>query len=482
MVERKLNAPALRNLLGQWTGRGPAYQDLALALRQLILDGRVPLEVRLPGERDLASALGVSRTTITGAYTVLRDEGFLVTKLGTRGTTALPQGVPIQRPVLTGDALDGHLLDLAFATLPALEGVLHRAYTVALSALPAHLPTHGYAALGLPALREVISERYTRRGLPTDAEQIIVTFGALHAFSLLVRVLTSPGDRVLVDHPTYLHALDTLRLAACRIVPVALTEGGWDIDGLHAAIRQTAPRLAYLIPNFHNPTGWCMPESQRAMVARAAHEGRTTVIVDETLADLALDGPVPAPFAVQDPHEEVVTIGSMSKTFWGGLRIGWIRAPKALAARLASARAAVDLGAPIVEQLAAAHLLADAEPVLTARRETLRRQRAALLEGLAEHLPDWRYHVPDGGLSLWVTLPSPVSSALAVTAEGFGVRVLAGARFGAEGLFERHLRMPFTLPETELGEAVARLARAYRALTGWTGRPRVGTRVETTGV
>ncbi len=472
MSVRKLSAVALVNLLGAWSGRGPAYANLAVALRGLVLDGRLPLAAHLPGERTFAAALGVSRTTVTAAYTALRDEGFLVSQRGTRSVTALPPGSVSPGFPASGPTSPG-LLDLAFATLPAPEG-LHRAYTEALRALSAHLPTHGYAPLGLPVLRDVIAERYTRRGLPTDAEQIMVTFGAQHAFSLLLRVLVSAGDRVLVDQPTYPHALDALRGSACRIVPVPLSDEGWDVDAVGAAIRQTAPRLAYLIPDFHNPTGWCMSDPQRAAVASAAAEGRTTLIIDETLTDLALDVPVPPPFATYARHRgvaggevpgtEIISVGSLSKSFWGGLRVGWIRTPRALVDRVMRSRTTVDLGVPLLEQLAAAIVLTDDEPTLKARRETLRGQRAALLEQLTRHLPDWRYRVPTGGLSLWVALPAPVSSALAATAEGFGVRVAAGSSFGSEGLFERQLRVPFTLPEADLEEAVKRLARAYAAL------------------
>ena len=472
MAERKLNATFLSGLLGAWSGRGPTYGNLARVLRQLILDGRLPLAARLPSERALAAALGVSRTTVTAAYTALRDEGFLVTQRGTRSVVALPPGSASPGFPASGPSPPG-LLDLAFATLPAPEG-LHRAYTEALRSLSAHLPTHGYAPLGLPVLREVIAERYTKRGLPTAAEQIMVTFGAQHAFGLLVRVLVSAGDRVLVDHPTYPHALDALRGAACRIVPVPLSDEGWDVNAVGAAVRQTAPRLAYLIPDFHNPTGWCMSEPQRAAIAHAAAEGHTTLVIDETLADLALDVPVPSPFATHVRHSRVagsrvirgnvISLGSLSKSFWGGLRVGWIRAPRALVDRVMLTRTTVDLGAPLLEQLTAAVLLTDDAPTLSARRETLRGQRAVLIRGLTEHLPEWRYRVPTGGLSFWVTLPAPVSSALAATAEGFGVRVAAGSSFGSEGLFERQLRVPFTLPEADLGEAITRLTRAYAAL------------------
>lgn len=469
MAERSLSAAAVAGLLQHGaSGRGPAYQQLAQGLRQAVLDGRAPLGARLPAERDLAGALGISRTTVGAAYDVLREAGFIVTRRGARAVTALPTGASWPGPLPDDPAQTG-LLDLAYATLPAPEGVLHRAYAAALEALPAHLPGHGYSAQGLGALREVIAGRYAARGLPTGAGQILVTFGAQHAFGLLVRALTAPGDRVLVDHPTYPHALEALRQASCRAVPVALLQTGWDDVALRAALRQTAPRLAYLIPDFHNPTGHCMPAAVRASVARAAAQARTTLVIDETLADLALDVPAPAPFAVQAGLAEVVSTGSLSKSCWGGLRLGWIRAPEALMPRLLAVRAALDQGAPILEQLAAVALLTNDGPVLETRREVLRRQRAALMDALTRHLPEWRYHVPPGGLSLWVTLPGPFSSALAARAERFGVRVAAGPRFSADGLLERHLRLPYTLPEPELAEAIRRLARAASALGTWDG-------------
>lgn len=470
MTPRLLGSASLVRLLGGWAGHGAAYRSLAAALRLLVLDGRVPLHVALPGERDLAAALGVSRTTVTAAYTLLRAEGFLVSRQGSRSTTAVPPGPGAAAGRWTGPAhpVDG-VLDLAYAALPAPEGAVHEAYVVALAALPAHLPQHGYEPVGLPSLRAAVADRYTRRGLPTTPDEVLVTSGAQHALGLLVRLLVAPGDRVLVDHPTYAQALDTLRHAGCRLVPVGLPETGWDIDGLRAAVRQTAPRLAYLVPDFHNPTGRCMDGPTRAEVAGLAREGRMVLVVDESLVDLSLappavEGPPPLPMAAHAEGGQVVTVGSTSKSFWGGLRVGWIRADRALVARLVGARPTVDLGTPVVEQLAVAALLADAERVLIPRRATLRARRAALAALLGEHLPSWRAETPAGGLSVWAELPSPVSTALAAAAEGHGVRLAAGPRFGVDGAFERFVRLPFTLPEADLAQAVERLADAYGAL------------------
>lgn len=465
MSYRRIGPASLTRLLGAWRGErtGPAYRQLADGLRLLILDGRLPLEVVLPGERELATALEVSRTTVTAALGRLRDDGFLDRRQGAGARTRLPDG-PGERgmaSLLAGSEADG-VIDMASAAPPAAE-VVHPAFVAALSALPAHLPNHGYAALGLPVLRETIAERYTRRGLPTSPDQVMVTNGAQHALALMLRLAAGPGDRVVIDHPTYPHAIDAIQRASCRPVPVGLPGEGWDVEGVAAALRQAGPRLAYFIADFHNPTGrWMTPET-RAAIVQAAARARTTLIFDETLIDLWLDGPI-QPYAFDEPDEGLVRLGSMGKSFWGGLRLGWIRADVQTIQALAPRRASIDLGTPLLEQLAAVHLLTNESAALDARRGLLRERRDHLLTLVRERLPDWRVASPPGGLSLWAELPAPVSNALAATSERFGVRLAAGPRFGVDGAFERFLRLPYTLPPETLADVIDRLGRAYDRL------------------
>jgi len=370
---------------------------------------------------------------------------------GDRGTT----------PLIAGARAEG-LLDMASAAPPAAE-VMHQAYAAALSALPAHLPEHGYAPLGLSVLRETIAARYTRRGLPTTADQVMVTNGALHALALMLRLNCGPGDRVVIDHPTYPHAIDAIQRASCRPAPVGLPGESWDVEGVAAAFRQSGPRLAYFISDFHNPTGRWMAPDVRAAIVEAALRARTTVIFDETLTDLWLDAPV-QPYAFPEPEEGLVRLGSTGKSFWGGLRLGWIRADVQTIQALSLRRSSVDLGTPVLEQLAVVHLLTNEAPILDARRALLRGQRDHLLDLVRRALPDWKVASPPGGLSLWAELPAPVSTALAATSERFGVRLAAGPRFGVDGAFERFVRLPYTLPPETLAEVTERLAQAYSRL------------------
>jgi DNA-binding transcriptional MocR family regulator len=220
--------------------------------------------------------------------------------------------------------------------------------------------------------------------------------------------------------------------------------------------------MAYVVPDFHNPTGQLMPDLQRRQLVRAAADAGTVLVVDETLRELNLDGAETTPVAAFSPA--VVTIGSLSKSHWGGLRTGWIRASEAMIQRFAAARTSLDLGGPVMEQLAAVHLVRALGEPLPSRLSALRDNRAALLELLAGHLPGWEPGRAAGGLSVWCRLPAPISTALTVIAPDFGIRLAAGPRFGIGGAFERYLRVPFTLPPEQLETAVLALRSAQDRL------------------
>ena len=462
MSTSSLRPPSLIRLLGAWRAADspePAYRQLAQALRMLVLDGRVALDVRLPGERELAAALGLSRTTIAAAFDRLREEGYLESRQGSGSVTRLPAGRTESSPVDLDSPAGGNLFNWTHAALPASPGVA-RACQAAVEALPAYLGELGYDPLGLPPLRRAIAADFERRGCPTSADQIMVTNGAQQGFSLLLQWLAGPGDRAVIDHPTYHNAIQALQRAHVVPVPVGLPRQGWDIDAMDAAFRQTSPRFAYIIADFHNPTGRSMdPATRRALVA-AAMRSRTPLIIDETMMAMGLDSAAPPPVATHDPSgRHVITMGSASKLFWGGLRVGWIRADPQTIAALGRLRTTMDMASPVVEQLAVAHLI-EANEGLGTRADMLRARRDHLLGLLERHLPHWRVESPAGGLSLWAEMPHAEATALAALAESHGVRIAPGPRFGVNGAFERFLRLPFTVPEDQMAMGVARLAQA----------------------
>ncbi|MFB6515925.1 PLP-dependent aminotransferase family protein [Streptomyces virginiae] len=469
-ADRTIGSRQLAALLPADVLARPGYRALADAVRTLILDGRIALHVRLPAERELAEAVGASRATVTGAYDLLRESGYVRSRRGSGTWTELPDG---HRPVgahallgAGGYSADGDPgVDLAIAAMGAPQDSLTAAFAWAAPRLPQLARDPGYHPFGLPDLRTAVADRFTRRGLPTRPEQILVTAGAQQAFSLVVSLLCRPGDRVVTENPTYANALDALRHARLRTGSIAVSDAGWDLEIAESTLRQTVPRLAYVIPDFHNPTGALMPPEQRLRLLAATRATGTWLVVDETIADIALDVPAPAPLASLAPRggaDHVITIGSLSKTHWGGLRVGWIRASAKMITELTAVRVSADMTGSVLDQLVALPLLDAMDRDLPDRLTQLRSRREALVRALQRYTPEWSWQVPPGGLSLWVDLGESVSSALSERAAAAGVHIGRGARFGVDpGTFEHRLRIPYTLPEDRLDEGVRRLAQAF---------------------
>jgi len=467
MATTRLSSRALAQLLGTWRGAGSAYAELADAVRVLCLDRRIAPGTALPAERDLAARLGVSRTTVAAAYRSLRESGHIHSLRGSGSVTRPIPSTP------AASVATGGLLDLQQASPDAWEG-LPALYAHAAEHAPAMTRSHGYDLIGAPGLRDAIATRYTSAGLETHADQILVTTGAQSAIALLAEVLTRRGDRVAIETPTYPHAAEAFRSADNHLVAVPVDpDSGWDVERAENVLRRAAPSIAYLMPDFQNPTGASMPAAQRIRILEAARDAGVIVIADETTADLEIDpGHAMPPFGTgADPTllRQLVSIGSLGKTVWGGLRIGWIRADQELVARLVAARPRRDLGTPQFEQIVAELALARMPEILVSRSRTLALSRASLVEGLRARLPEWRVPTPHGGVALWVGLGAPLSSPLALAARERGVVLSSGPRFGADGGHERHIRIPFTAAPPVMEAAVEHLVGAWHDVLarGW---------------
>jgi DNA-binding transcriptional MocR family regulator len=459
-------APSLAAMLGR-ASRRPA--GLADGLRTLVVDGRLAVRTRVPSERALAHELRISRGSVSRAYDRLREEGYLASRRGAGSWLTLPgTSGPGPLPPPYG-ALDAdRVLDLTVASLPAPVPLLGEAADRAARALRRHLHAHGYSPLGLPELRAAVAARFTARGLPTGPDEVLVTSGAQHALHLVLSLLTAPGDRAVVDAPAYPRTLSALRTARVRGVGVPLTASGWDVDAWTAALGAASPRVGLTVPDFHNPTGLTMSAPARTALGEACARTGTVLVADETCTEMRLDGPaVPAPLATYAPDATTITIGTMSKAAWGGVRVGWLRATPRLVAELAARRADVDMASPVLDQLLAVELLARWDEVLASRRALVRPRRDALLRALAANAPDWHVRRPAGGLSAWVRLSAPSATRLAALAATEGVHVTPGPSFSVDGTFEQHVRLPYTLAPEELEEAVGRLvAMAERVGAG----------------
>ncbi|MEU2349498.1 PLP-dependent aminotransferase family protein [Modestobacter sp. NPDC049651] len=447
----------LAELLIPWLGEGPAYGAVAAGVRGLALDGRLPVGTRIPAERQLALALGVSRTTVSAAYDVLRAEGYVRSAAGAGSTITLPASAPVRPDTDPGEP--AVVQDLTVAALPAPRQLL-AAVAAATADLPPLLAGHGLHPYGLPVLRTAIASFLSARGLPTEPDQVLVTSGALSGWNLLLQTVTRPGQRALVEQPTYPAVLDAVAAHHLRAVALPVGADGWELPPARADV-------VHLTPDGQNPTGLLADAAQRRALLAALDV--PVVAVDETFADLVLEGPPPPRLATLD--RRVVTLGSMGKAFWAGLRIGWVRAEPELLSRIAQVRGTVDLGSPVLEQLVAARLLAQADVLVAERVAMLRAGRDALLDALARELPGWRVTRPRAGAALWVHLPVPGSTRLAAHALDLGLRVTPGPRFTVDGTADRWLRLPFTAAVDAVGPLVGTLRLAWeRTVAGTESR------------
>ena len=456
-MDSRLSARALVDLLGLWRTGDAAYDALADAIRLLCLDNRIAPETALPAERELAVALGVSRTTVAAAYRGLRTTGHIASRRGSGSVTrALGRGASARW-------FDQDGIDLQQASPPAWPGLPGVVAEIA-GQSTALVSRSGYDILGTLELRAAIAERYTRAGLRTGPAEIMVVNGAQHALSLIAATLLRRADRVLIETPTYPHAAEAFRRSGSRLVAVPVTTAdGWDLDRAEQAFARARPVLAYTMPDFQNPTGRSMSSAERAAFARYAHDAGSILLIDETTAELDIDRTDrPDPFG---PGVAAIRVGSLGKTVWGGLRIGWIRADAELIRRLRAARASHDLGTPDLEQAIAARVVPQLDEILPQRSALLRAGRDALATALAAELPEWSVPEAHGGVSLWVGLGAPLSSALVIDAAQHGLHLSAGPRFAVGGGHERHLRIPFTTEPRELERAVEILAASWRRIS-----------------
>ncbi|PXY22535.1 transcriptional regulator [Prauserella muralis] len=321
---------------------------------------------------------------------------------------------------------------------------------------------------GDPALRAAVAARLTRRGLPTSADDLLVTTGSQQALTLLASALLDPGAVVAVEEPTYLAALQSFQAAGARIVPVASDADGLDPDALARVIERERPTLLYLVPTFANPTGRTLTAERRQAVAALTATHGVWVVEDDPYSELRYQGPALPPLAAApSAGAHVVYVGSFSKIGSPGMRLGWLRAPTSLRPALTVAKQAADLHTSTVDQAAAAIYLATRD--LDAHVDTLcaayRARKDAMVATVDDAMPDGTERTdPGGGMFVWLRLPSGVDAeSLLPAALERHVAFVPGVPFYAGTPDRTTLRLSFTTHTPErIAEGIGRLAGALR--------------------
>jgi 2-aminoadipate transaminase len=318
---------------------------------------------------------------------------------------------------------------------------------------------------GFPPLREYIAARMRAKGMRAEAGNILITSGSQQGLDLAAKVLINAGDKVIVERPTYLAALQTFSLFEAEFVGVESDDEGMDVEDLERKLwRHDDVKLIYLVANFQNPSGTTLNLARRRRLVELAAEYGVRIVEDDPYGELRYRGQHLPSLKSLDPENYVIYLSTFSKTMTPGLRLGWMVADAELYAKLVIAKQATDLHTNTAAQRAAHHYLTHYAP--DAHIEKIRavygERCNVMLDALARHFPAGvRWTKPEGGMFLWVELPPHVNTAdLLQAALKEKVAFVPGAPFFANEKPQNFLRLNFSNQKPErIEQGIERLAR-----------------------
>jgi 2-aminoadipate transaminase len=322
-----------------------------------------------------------------------------------------------------------------------------------------------YASEGHQPLREWIAQQYAAEGMQVTPDQILITTGSQQGLDLASKVLLNPGDKVVVEDPTYIAALQVFGLYEAQIRTVPSDSNGIDSAALRTEIEDRA-KLIYCMPNYQNPTGISYTAARRKAVVSAVRGSDAVLLEDDPYVRLRFSGKSLPPMA-RDLPEQTILLGSFSKIIAPGMRLGWICAPMELIPMLTIAKQSVDLHSENLGQWVIHRLVTSEsfESRLCVIREAYGKQCRAMIEAIEKYLPDGvKCTHPDGGMFLWVTLPED-QSAVEVFERAIkkGVAFVPGPAFFANGGGDNMMRLNFSnCDEARIVEGIRRLANAMQ--------------------
>jgi 2-aminoadipate transaminase len=322
-------------------------------------------------------------------------------------------------------------------------------------------------AEGYRPLREWVAGDLSARGIPTGADEVLITSGSQQGIDLVARALLEPGDIVLTENPSYLAALQAFDSFEATVRPLPTDDDGVDVQAVSAYLRQPGVKLLYLMPNHQNPSGVTLAEERRRPILAAAKAAGVPVLADEAYLHLRYDAGEPSPLAAADPEAPVITLGTFSKTISPGLRVAYVAAPAGLLGRLGLLKQITDLHSnSFTQRLVYRYVSSGEYPGHVAElRDRFRTKRDTFLEALETMLAGQAtWTRPAGGMFLLLRLPEGRGAAkLLPAALDHGVAFVPGGAFFPGGDGGNSMRLNFLSPAlTEIEDGVRRLARAIQ--------------------
>jgi len=324
---------------------------------------------------------------------------------------------------------------------------------------------------GWEPLREALSEHMVKRGIEASAQDIITTTGSQQALDLIAKSMINPGDKVIVEAPTFLATIQCFRLYGADLVTAPVDENGVKVDELERLILEHRPKLIYLIPNFGNPSGASLSIERRRKVVELAARHQVLIVEDDAYGELYFNEPPPPNIiaigqSVPGARDWIVYCGSFSKVLSPGLRVGWMIAPRALLEKAVMCKQFSDAHTSNLSQAIAAQYLSmnRLERSLNVVRKTYSERALAMATSLRNVVGDRvKFNSPKGGMFIWAHLTDSGSDSATFAKRAIDnmVAIVPGAPFFATNADRSTFRLSFATVNTEqISEGVRRLARS----------------------
>lgn len=454
----------------------PIYVQIAEQIKKQIFMKELRPGMRLEPERKLAVKLDVNRSTILNAYEKLKQEGFIMSKVG-QGTVVLDgnqredvKSEPCWNQLFTNQvkAFDTLLLT---ETMPLLDprNVISFGLGIASIEDEPRLPVSELAveieknphckALsmapigGFLSLRELLAKKMINQGVSCSANQIIIVSGSQQGIDLAARILIEPGDIVVVEAPTYFLALQSFKAAGARIMEIPMDEDGMRMDHLELMLKRYHPKMVYTMPNYQNPSSYCMSLERRKLLIELAQRHDIIIIEDDAYAEFVYDiEPLPS-LASLDSSGHVISLRTFSKTISPGLRLGYMVAHKKIIEMCCMVRQGEDVHPNSISQWLVEKYLesSNVESHIQHVCECYQNKRNLMYDALQKYAPmGMSYYKPKGGFYLWCKLPKHVSAMkLLERTLKRNVSFMPGNSFFLSGEGDSYIRLNFSYPKVK---------------------------------
>lgn len=458
----------------------PLFRQVYTYLLNRMERGEWGVHDKLPSIRLLAEELKVHRLTVFKAYRQLTEDGkvYVKDKSGYYVSpinllSATEEGAAVSAYTLTNPMSDIQRVPVKYQFSQALidPGLLPNLFLSeyvkkVFDLYPKVMGSYS-SVQGDDELRATLIRHYRNQyQLQLSSEELLITSGAQQAINLIARIVLGPMDTVLVERPTYSVAMDIFRREGARLVPVEITPMGYDLEKVEALMKKYKPRMFYMNPTHHNPTGYTVPARQRKLLVELAERYRCLLVEDDPFRDMYFEKQPPPPFFAYDTEGWVIYISSFSKYVAPGLRICAVACRYPFMERLITAKSLADNGTPLLNQKIFLHYYTS--PRLQQHLDKLRIALQVHKEIVEEELAaaGWEWISPQGGLNLWVKLPDQLSvDQLFAASMAQSIAFVPGALFDPLGEMKSRLRLSYSFAsEGVLREGVQRLIAIARSL------------------